>query len=277
MLCACGSKKITWEDVEEAYTATQDSIYEKVNSLEEIYKDDYLKLTDYIRDNYGNVIFNEKADGKDYIELYAKALELRALSSINNSTYANELVVYGDEVISLIKASLISSEEVETIKQKLLDTTADIYTWEEKIWHQLEKRNYIKWSEVEKQYNFIDENFKNDMLSNLEVSEADLENLKKTIVNNYEDIKYGITASNNDTAKEVYTAAKKLWWYTKFIYSDNADKVFYFADKTIDFVKSQYSGYVSEHEAYDYEEEITAAKKYTQSIFNEIAILLKSN
>lgn len=275
-LTACGgSKKITWEDVKATYEEVESSATSKIESLDEILKEDYLELTDYIRDNYGNVIYDSKASGKDYVELYKKALELRLLSSMNNSINANELGKLADNVIELIKASLESEDAVNTIKAQILDKVADVYTWEDKIWLTLEKRNKIEWSKVEKQYEFIDENFRTNMTPNTEVSEPELEELKKDIVNNYQEISNGINADNHEIAKKMYESAKKLWWYTKFIYSDNADKVFYFAEKTMDYIKSQYQGYVSEHEPYDYEEEITQAKKYTQSVFNEIAILLR--
>lgn len=277
LLCACGgSKKLTWEDVSEAYTAIEQNVISKAEALEEIYKEDYTKLTDYMRDHYGDVIYDKKSDGKSYIDLYAKAIELRFIASMNNSVYANELTKLADDIIDLIKASLDSEEAVEEVKARILDKVADVYTWEDKVWTQLEKRSYLEYDSVAKQYDFIDDNFRVDMIPNAEVSEADLEQLKKVIIDGYEKINVGINSSNHETAKEVYTAAKRLWWYTKYISSENADKVYYFADKTMDFVKRQYKGYNEEYKTeYDYTEEITAAKKYTQSVFNEIVILLR--
>ena len=276
LLTACGgSKKLTWEDVKATYEEVETSASQKISSLDEIIKSDYTELTDYIKNNYKSVIYDGKATGKDYVELYKKAIELRLLSSMNNSINANELALLADDVIELIKASLESEEALVPIKEKIEEKIADVNTWEDKIWATLEKRNKIKWSKVEKQYEYIDDNFKADMLPNEEVIESDLEALKKVITNGYEEIANGINADNDEIAKNMYKAAKQLWWYTKFVYSDNADKVYYFCDKTMDYIKSQYEGYVSEYEPYNYEEEITQAKKYTQSVFNEISILLK--
>ena len=278
MLCGC-SKPITFEDVEPVYIGTESYAKENVKKYDELFKEDYLSYVDYISENYEKAQYSSKQEdpGSTLINLYAQAVELKYLIEDKGSDYNGLFKNLVDKTIVLVKAAYESDEAVASAKADVMNAIEAIGSIDDETWKTLEVRNYISWNEtIEEEYAYIDDHYTDDMIPNKQVLESDLEKLKNIIIDGYEIIKDGIVKENHKTAKEMYDAASKLRRYTKYINGTSPDKVYYFAKYTQDYIKTRYIGFETELEGkYDYEEEINSARKYTQSILNEICILLK--
>jgi len=274
LLAGCGSKKPEWSEVAKIYESVKQTGLEKAAEYEEILSTDYLSYVDEIKDLANQVEYDNDGDDSICSSLYQAANTLNALAE--KSGINSKLNDLANKAMELVQASYESKEALETKKQELNEIVDSISTWDNSVWKKLEIKKYINWSSVEKQYEHIDDTFDEDMIAEDEVSEFDLEDLKDIIINGYDVIKSGVTSETDATAKEMYDAASKLRRYTKYISSDVADEVYYFCKDTQEFIKTKYQGYTSEEDLSGYYEEVIKASKYTQSVWNEIAILLRS-
>ena len=80
--------------------------------------------------------------------------------------------------------------------------------------------------------------------------------------------------NEKETANKVYAAAIQLKEYTRKLKGNTADKVYNFANQTLNYVIKSYGGEIDETD-YDFLDRVTSAKKWSLSTWNEIVTLLR--
>lgn len=278
ILTGC-SKKLTWQDVESSYNDIVNYCLKETSNIEEITKQDYTKLLTQLNEYIDSVKYSQDEENQDLLKkTYETAQYISAFASMFDGNCAQQLISLAGNAKDLVMAEYGGdSDQFAKLKESIKASINEISTWSDEQWAAVEKQAKILWESVAKTFEDIEDKVKDNLTSFSDIAETELEDLKHTIIDNYELVKDGITENNEDIAKGIYSAAVKLEQYTKKISTEKADAVWQFAKDTQSFIKSCYGKVLEESEALkmNYDEEIAAAKKWTQSTWNEITRELK--
>ena len=278
ILTGCG-KKLTWQDVESSYNDIVNYCLKETSNIEEITKQDYTKLLTQLNEYIDSVKYSQDEENQVLLKkTYETAQYISAFASMFDGNCAQQLISLAGNAKDLVMAEYGGdSDQFAKLKESIKASINEISTWSDEQWAAVEKQAKILWESVAKTFEDIEDKEKDNLTSFSDIAETELEDLKHTIIDNYELVKDGITENNEDIAKGIYSAAVKLEQYTKKISTEKADAVWQFAKDTQSFIKSCYGKVLEESEALkmNYDEEIAAAKKWTQSTWNEITRELK--
>ena len=278
ILTGC-SKKLTWQDVESSYNDIVNYCLKEASNIEEITKQDYTKLLTQLNEYIDSVKYSQDEENQDLLKkTYETAQYISVFASMFDGNCAQQLISLAGNAKDLVMAEYGGdSDQFAKLKESIKASINEISTWSDEQWAAVEKQAKILWESVAKTFEDIEDKVKDNLTSFSDIAETELEDLKHTIIDNYELVKDGITENNEDIAKGIYSAAVKLEQYTKKISTEKADAVWQFAKDTQSFIKSCYGKVLEESEALkmNYDEEIAAAKKWTQSTWNEITRELK--
>lgn len=278
LLSGC-EKKIEWAEIESTYIEAENEAKDNINT-ETVVKEDYEGLLTELGDYIEDAEFSQNQDNQDLLKrAYRVAEYIELFASLFKGNCAQQLLTLAVDSKNLVK-SVYSGDEQDfnNIKSKIQNEIQEISSWADEEWNSVSKKIKVNWEDVAAKIEEIDAEARENVESYGEVLETTLDDLKHTIVDNYDLIKDGVTEDTNEIAQKMYSAAVQLEVYTKRIYSDEADKVYYFAKDCELFIKEKYGKVLDETEEFknDFTEEIEAAKKWTQSTWNVITAQLKS-
>lgn len=275
LLTGC-SKSLTWQDVEQSYKQIEDEVTTSDKDIEVVEKEDYQELINELDTCIEEVEYSQ--DQEKLEKIYKIAQHINMLASLSNGNCTQELLYLSNNSKDLVKSIYSGDKDAfNNLKTEISSQIDDVTNWADDQWTTVEKKSLILWNNVSSQIEELETKTKESITSLSEVSETQLEELKHTIIDNYELIKDGVTEDTNKIAQDIYEAAVKLAQYTKRIYSDEADTVYYFALDAKSYVKQCYGKVLEEDEAFkqNFEDDITAAKKWTQSTWNQITKEIK--
>ena len=278
ILTGCGNK-ISWQDVQETYINASEEVKDIAENIEEITEADYQALLVELKDYVGDAEYSQDQDNQDLLKrTYKVAQYFESFASLFDGNCAQQLLSLSGAVKKLCVAVYDGKkDEFNEIKQNILEQIDEIQTWAKGQWETVEKKARLSWDSVVEQIETVEQNAKDSLTSLSKLAEAELDQYKHTIIDNYELIKDGITEETNDIAKQMYEAAIKLEAYTKKISNEESEKVKEFAKHAQSFIKQCYGKALDEEEALvqDFADDVASAKKWTQSTWNEITKDLK--
>lgn len=278
ILTGCGNK-ISWQDVQETYINASEEVKDIAENIEEITEADYQALLVELKDYVGDAEYSQDQDNQDLLKrTYKVAQYFESFASLFDGNCAQQLLSLSGAVKKLCVAVYDGKkDEFNEIKQNILEQIDEIQTWAKDQWETVEKKARLSWDSVVEQIETVEQNAKDSLTSLSKLAEAELDQYKHTIIDNYELIKDGITEETNDIAKQMYEAAIKLEAYTKKISNEESEKVKEFAKHAQSFIKQCYGKVLDEEEALvqDFADDVASAKKWTQSTWNEITKDLK--
>lgn len=278
LLTGC-QKKLTWQDVESSYNDVINYVKKQTQNIEVITKENYQDLLTNLDEYINSVEFSQDEENQNLLKkTYETAQYLSAFASLFDGNCAQQLISLAGNVKDFVIADYDGDkDQFAKLKESIQATINDIASWGDDQWSTVEKQAKILWESVEKTFVEIESKAKKDLTSFMDIAETELDDLKHVIIDNYELVKDGITESNDEIAKKMYSAAIKLEQYTRKISTDKADAVWQFAKDTESFIKSCYGKVLEGTEEFkmNYDEEIAAAKKWTQSTWNEVTRELK--
>lgn len=277
LLSGCG-EKVTWEEIQNVYKDVENQVKNNI-SIDVVSENDYKELVTKINDYIGQISYSQSDENQDKLtKIYNAAEYLELFASLFDGNAAHTLLSLASNSKGLVKSIYDGNkDEYESLKAKIDEQIIEIENWTKDEWSTVEKKAKLAWKDVESQIESLQEEAKDNLKTFSEVAETDLEELKHTIIDNYQLIKDGVTEDTDAIAKKMYEAALQLKEYTRYINSDSADEVWQFAKDTIAYVEERYGKILSEEEKpeLNYEDEANAASKWTQSIWNEITKDLK--
>lgn len=279
LVTGCSKNKTTWSDIQDKYNSIKREVTDIVEKTTVVSKQDYqallTELSDYIKD----VEFSLDDDNQDLLgRVYKVAQYFDKFASLFDGNCAQQLLVLSKDVQKLCQSAYEGSkDEFNSIKENILEQIEAIGQWKDEEWSTIEKQALLTWEEVENQISDIESSAKKDLTDLLQLTEYELDDLKHTIIDNYDLIKDGISESEKDIANQMYEAAVKLEAYTKKINNEQSKKVKAFAKNTQTFIKKCYNKVLTDEETLeqDFGIDIENAKKWTQSTWNEITKDLK--
>lgn len=278
ILTGCGNK-VSWQDVQETYINASEEVKDIAENIEEITEADYQALLVELKDYVGDAEYSQDQDNQDLLKrTYKVAQYFESFASLFDGNCAQQLLSLSGAVKKLCVAVYDGKkDEFNEIKQNILEQIDEIQTWAKDQWETVEKKARLSWDSVVEQIETVEQNAKDSLTSLSKLAEAELDQYKHTIIDNYELIKDGITEETNDIAKQMYEAAIKLEAYTKKISNEESEKVKEFAKHAQSFIKQCYGKVLDEEEALvqDFADDVASAKKWTQSTWNEITKDLK--
>lgn len=277
LLSGC-QKKVDWTEVESIYKEAEQEAKSSINT-DTVVKEDYQELLTELEGYIENVEYSQNQENQDVLrKVYKVAEYIELFASLFNGNCAQQLLALAKDSKILVK-SVYSGDKQDfaNLKSTVENEISNIENWADEQWDTISKKVKVKWEDVAQEFEEIETEAKESIEEYGGVVEKSLEDLKHTIVDNYELIKDGITEDTHEIAKQMYAAATQLEVYTKKIYSDEADKVYYFAKDCKLFIKEKYGKILDETEEFknDFATEIEAAKKWTQSTWNVITTQLK--
>ena len=281
VLSACGNKAPTWEKVQNEYGALKQEAIKITENSETFFKQDYLNAIEELKELVANL---EKTTDEESIgplkKIYKLTYSIEAISSKYSGQAATKINNVAKIVDALIEANYdASQEEFDAIKNETLNTLEELDEISNKQWAEIEKKVLLKWEDVADAYEELASQARSEMTDPKEVTEAELDVLKNDIIDKYEDIAYGITIFNEDSAKDIYADAAVLEAYARRTTTEQGKTVRYFALDTMSYVKQCYGKVLDESEALeqDYPLSIEGARKWTQSVWNYITAELKKD
>lgn len=280
LLAGCSPSK-TWEDVVNVYSQVENEVKSVAENVKIITKEDYETILKEITTNIDSLQFSLKDENEDLLKkLYRGAIYIEMFSSIFKGNCAQQLLALSKDIITLVKLPYDGdSNTFDAIKNSIKTKIDEIKNWTKEDWRSVEQLQSVIWDDdIAQAFQTLEENAKDDLTAYNELTEHELDELKHSIIDNYDLIKNGIDTENDEIARQMYTAASKLEAYTKRIYSEEADNVYYFAKHIKSFIKQCYGKVLEEDEIFDvnYDEEVAAARKWTQSTWNIITTELKA-
>lgn len=278
MLLSGCTEKIKWEDVENTYKEAEKEVKNNINT-EVISSQDYKGLLTELNDYLEDVEFSQDQDNQDLLKRTYKAAEyIEIFASLFEGSSSEKLLLLVRDVKNLVK-SVYGGEkdDFNSLKGKIQSNINEISSWADDEWSSVEKKAKLLWDDVEEEFNQVEEDAEASMIAFNKLAEYDLEELKHTIIDNYQLIKDGVTEDTNEIAKQMYSAALQLKEYTRKIYSEDADKVYEFAKHTISYIQEAYGKVLQDDEklTQSFEIDVDNATKWTQSTWNEITKELK--
>lgn len=264
---------MTYDSVKDDFEAVE--VDNPIESSSTFDKNDYLNILDGVKNEIEALTSPIDKDNLENAKtLYTSALLIEKLSNSYSNQASESLKQLSTKIKELVIQSFEEDTDLESSKNELNQVIDAIYNWDDLTWLSIEKRNLIKWDDIKEEYEQLEENAKEDMIPSKKINEAELEELKDIIVNNYELLAYGISDNEKETANKVYAAAIQLKEYTRKLKGNTADKVYNFANQTLNYVIKCYGGEIDETD-YDFLDRVTSAKKWSLSTWNEIVTLLR--
>ena len=277
LLVGCSKTKITWDDVKADYDAVINDVAKISENSKTFYKDDYLNALDELKDLVSNLDNNTEENKTNLLKICKLAHSMSNVASTFEEDSAKMIVELSYNVDELIQSAYEEDENKFTEnKDETLSLIETIEEFSDDDWAKIEKKITLTWSEVKGQYEIVEAEAKLNMSDYKEVSEYELDDLKSTIIANYETIKYGVTDYTNDYAKEIYDAAYRLEIYASKAKCEEGNTVYEFASNAKKYVRMCY-GDNSDILDHDFALDIESAKKWTQSLWNVITMNLKMN
>ena len=278
-LCSCKEKPITWEDVKASYDEIVISNKDYVKGKNTYLKNDYLNLINDIKNNFTSLTNEIDKDNQEIpIKIYTDAIQLESI--VNTvSIKSDELDVIKKFVVdtkNLVKAAYDKTEDFDQLKSNIEKTITQIDSWNQTDWLALEIKEYYKWDDVKEEFETLYQETKDNLKRRRNVTEAELEELKDTIIDSYEKVIYGIDKSNEKVAQDIYAAAVSLKEYTEGLKNKSALKVNKFATQAIEYIEKTLGNEIEDPE-YDFLNEVESAKKWTLNLFNEVTTEMKRN
>lgn len=134
-----------------------------------------------------------------------------------------------------------------------------------------------KWTEVEKEYQKIEEKAEIKLNDIHEITKADIENVVRTIEEKYEEVQNGITKKNENVAKELYEAGHQLEILTEKSSKLASHEIVKLGIDVKNFVKRYYGEVGEEVEIIkeNIEGRFDHVKKLTEDEWNKFLSLLK--
>lgn len=278
LLVGC-TEKLAWEDVESIYKETEKEVENITNDIEVISKDDYKGLLTELNDYVEDTEFSQDQDNQDLLKRAYKVAEyIQLFTSLFQGSSSQQLLALATTTKDLVKSVYGGDKDTfNSLKEQVQSEINDISSWADDQWSSVEKKVKLVWSDVENQITEIQDNAKETLIAFDKVAEYDLEELKHTIIDNYQLIKDGVTEDTNEIAMQMYEAALQLKEYTRKIYSDDADKVYDFAKHAISYIEEAYGKVLEDEDklTQSFEIDVENATKWTQSTWNEITKQLK--
>jgi len=276
LLSACSAKTLKWEEVKENYIELE-NVSANTAAPEAFMKSDYLKIFDELKEELNTLQKGIEKDAEDNaIAIYNNALSLEKLVSEKDNEDANTLKDLAYGLKKVVEAAYEKSEDFDSLKNALLEQVDEIREWSDDRWNLVELRARMKWSAVESEYEAMKEEILAELKEPSEVTEYDLEELKDTILNNYEVLSEGVNESNKAQADLVYRSAAALYEYTKELEEESGIKVASFAKQAMEYVEEMYGVKITDPD-YNFNTSAAAAKKFSLSTWNEITTELKIN
>ena len=274
LLCGCSKDSISWDDVKGQYASIDSKVNEETQNTIALTPEDYKKLVNQISDGVNQSKYKQNDDNHNLlINIYTAAKYLNNYASLFEGNFPRQLVILASNVFKLRDNFYSGNKnDFETVKDDILAQLKQISVWTDDNWQTLEKKAEITWKEVEDAIKKIEKSFNSDLTPFDQITEFELEDYKHVIINNYEKIKDGVNDDEKDVALQMYESALKLKEYTKKIKNTQAKKVKQFAEQTIIYIKNSLHKQLEESEIsdIDFSDEIAAAKRWTQSTWNEI-------
>lgn len=278
LLSGC-SKKLAWDDVESIYKDAEQEVNNILGTIETVSKDDYKGLLTELKDYIDEVKFSQDQDNQDLLKRTYKVAEyIETFASLFEGSSSQQLLALAQDAKNLIKSVYGGNkDDFNKLKEEIQTNIEDISSWADEEWSSVEKKAKLFWEDVEDQLNKIEEDAKESIIAFDRINEYNLEELKHTIIDNYQLIKDGVTEDTNEIAKQMYAAAIQLKEYTRKIYNDDADKVYEFAKHAISYIQEAYGKVLEDEDKLveSFDADIANATKWTQSTWNEITKQLK--
>lgn len=272
------SEKITWDEIKNVYTQVEKDVKNSI-SMDVVLEDDYKEIINDLDEYINNIDYSQNETNQDKLtKIYTAAEYLELFASLFDGNIAHSLLSLAGNSKGLVKSIYEGNKDkFNSLKQDIENQLKEINLWTKEDWSTVEKKAKLSWSDIESQIESLQEEANSELIEFDKVAETDLEELKHTIIDNYKLIQDGVTEDTDDIAKQMYEAALQLKEYTRYIYSDSADEVWQFAKDTIAYIEERYGKILSEDEkpTQNYEDEVKAASKWTQSVWNEITKDLK--
>lgn len=279
MLCSCGKKTQTWENVQSEYDELKQETAKITENSDSFFKEDYLNAIGEIKELVAKIdLSTEEANIECLKKIYKLTCSIETISSKFSGQAAGKINSLSRIIDALIKSVYDGTQEdLDSIKKDAISKIDEFDELTNKQWAEVEKKVLIQWDTVSATLDDLAKNARSEMTDAKEVTEAELDELKNDIIEKYEGIAYGITSFNEDLAKDIYADAIKLEAYARKTTSEQGKKVRYFALDTLSYVKQCYGKVLDESEALEqeYELSIEDAKKWTQSVWNYITAELK--
>lgn len=269
-LVACDSK-LMWSDVKDEFVSA--SLVEEPDTFS---KQDILDCLTIISSSYENANYGQSEVNEELLFIYKAGEKLLSMTNKSNDINANTLATIATSATELVQACYESKEMVASSKEVIKEKLALVEEFSEADWNLLTVQPKLRYETVKKEYDFIDENYKNQLLPKDKIDENYLIKRYNILKEGIPQIKEGVTANTHQLAKDIYNVACELWIYTKYFQSENADKVYYFMQDTKEYILSRYEGYETELDFEQYDLDFAQLSKLTRSAFNEIAILIKA-
>lgn len=278
-IVGCTNKAPTWEKIQGEYEEIKQEVIDITENSETFFKEDYLNAVNELKELISSLEKStEELNTVHLQKIYKLTYSIETISSKYPGLAASKINNITRVVDALIESVYDGTDEdFETTKQEALDKLSELDELTNKQWAEIEKKVLLKWDEVAEEYDELAIDARSSMTDPKEVTEAELDDLKNDIINKYEDIAYGITIFNQDSAKDIYADAVILEAYARKTTSEQGKTVRYFALDTMSYVKQCYGKVLDESEALeqDYPLSIEGAKKWTQSVWNYITTELK--
>ncbi|MBO4919272.1 MAG: hypothetical protein J5365_03855 [Erysipelotrichaceae bacterium] len=275
MLVACSSKGLSWNDVKDRYDELSQTIENAADLSDTFLQDDYKKILNSALDSIEQLKSGVSKDDEQTAEnLYKIAEGLEKITGLFSSDSSGQLALLAEEIKELVAAAYDKAPDFEQLKEKVRNDIDAILNWSSQQWLSVEKRQTLKWEDVADDYDVLYEDTVRSLKRARDVTEEDLIELKDVILNNYEQILYGIDKEKRETADQIYAAAVSLKEYTEDLKGNAAEKVNRFAGQAIEYVESVY-GKTVEDPDFDFLKEVESAGKWTLSLFNEITTQMK--
>ena len=278
-IVGCANKAPTWEKIQGEYEEIKQEVIDITENSETFFKDDYLNAVNELKELISSLEKSTEEFNTVHLQkIYKLTYSIETISSKYPGLAASKINNITRVVDALIESVYDGTDEdFETTKQEALDKLSELDELTNKQWAEIEKKVLLKWDEVAEEYDELAIDARSSMTDPKEVTEAELDDLKNDIIDKYEDIAYGITIFNQDSAKDIYADAVILEAYARKTTSEQGKTVRYFALDTMSYVKQCYGKVLDESQALeqDYPLSIEGAKKWTQSVWNYITTELK--
>ena len=274
ILCACGSKNVSWQDKAEEYAQLEDQIRESVQGTDTFLADDYIDCLDSISKDLDSLKAGLSAEDDGYaVSLYTQALKLKNAAGLFSNEEAQSILTFAQDVEDLVIAAYDKASDFSDRKEKVAEELTVFESWGSEQWTRIEKRKKLSWAEVSADYEALKETVLEELPDRRNVTEIQLEEYKDTILNNYPLIADGVTDLTRKNADVIYEAAVALYEYTYEMNSVSADRVARFAAASMDYVMRAYGEDIADE--YDFNSCVADASKWTLSLFNELTALMK--
>ncbi len=269
----CASS-VSWEDAKPVMEEVYQTAIKDASGYDSYSADEFKALIASVCERAESLEEGIKEDKQEEIkEIYHDNIVLRLLASESNSIESNMINQLSLAVEDMIISAYEKNGELKENKDKMHELREQIDGWNDDNWALVEKRKKLSWNEVKDEYEKLEQDTIAELKAADEVVEAELEEYKNIITDNYSAIANGVDANNKKYADLIYESAVALNEYTKDLEGEQAEKVNKLAVSAKNFVQICYGANITDD--LDFETQVQSAKKWTLSLWNEITTLLR--